>query len=80
MATAAIIAVALAALVALNWLSWRRRGPIAIPGGFGAIGGGTAMIAVGGVLVAKGHTPAGILLDVFGVIAIWAALRTYRGD
>lgn len=79
MATAAIIVVALAALVALNWLSWRGRGPIAIPGGFGAVGGGTAMIAVGGVLVAKGHTLGGILLDAFGVIAIWAALRTYRG-
>jgi hypothetical protein len=38
------------------------------------------MLAVGGVLVAKGHQLAGIVLDVCGVIAIWAALRSYSGD
>ncbi len=37
------------------------------------------MIAVGGVLVAKGDVQAGVLLDLVGVISIWAALRTVGG-
>jgi hypothetical protein len=78
MATPAIVAIAFAVLVALNWLSWRRSRVIGIPGGFGPIGGGTAMLAVGGVLVVNGYQVVGIVLDVLG--AIWAARRTYSGD
>jgi hypothetical protein len=48
--------------------------------GFGPIGFGIAMVAVGGVLVGDGRDVAGLLLDFFGVVSIWAGFRTYRGD
>jgi hypothetical protein len=44
--------------------------------GIGPVGAGIAMIAVGGVLVAKGDSLAGALLDAGGAIAIWAAFLT----
>jgi hypothetical protein len=37
------------------------------------------MIAVGGVLVVKGHAIAGLALDALGAISIWAAFKTYTG-
>jgi hypothetical protein len=77
--TPEIIAVAGAVFLALSWLSWRRSRRYVAPG-VGAVGGGTAMIAVGGVLVAKGDPVPGALLDLFGAISIWAALRTRSGD
>lgn len=46
--------------------------------GFGPVGFGIALLAVGGVLVAKGHDIAGIACDLLGVIALFAAFRTYR--
>jgi hypothetical protein len=48
--------------------------------GFGPVGFGIAMVVVGGVLVGNGHNLAGGLLDLFGVISIWAGVRTYRGQ
>jgi hypothetical protein len=48
--------------------------------GFGPVGFGIAMVVVGGVLVANGHNFAGGLLDLIGVISIWAGFRTYRGQ
>jgi hypothetical protein len=78
--TIAIVAVAIGAFACLSWLSWRRDGTLVAPGGVGAVGGGTAMVAVGGVLVAKGHWVAGALLDVAGVVSIWAGFKTYSGN
>jgi hypothetical protein len=46
--------------------------------GFGPIGFGIAMIAVGGVLVGNGHDLIGILLDLAGAVSIWAGFKTYR--
>jgi hypothetical protein len=37
------------------------------------------MIAVGGVLVVKGHAIAGLALDAVAAISIWAAFKTYSG-
>jgi hypothetical protein len=48
--------------------------------GLGPVGFGIAMVAAGGVLVGNGHDLAGGLLDLFGVVSIWAGFRTYRGD
>jgi hypothetical protein len=79
MSVPAIIAVAVAVFFGLSWLHWRRSGTYVAPG-LGAVGGGTAMIAVGGVLVAKGHELPGLLLDLFGVVAIWAAFTTYSQE
>jgi hypothetical protein len=38
------------------------------------------MIAVGGVLVEKGHWVAGGLLDAAGALSIWAGFKTYSGS
>jgi hypothetical protein len=72
---AAIIAVAIGAFLVLTCLLGRRSGTYVAPG-IGPVGGGTAMIAVGGVLVVKGHVLLGALLDLVGVLSIWAAFRT----
>ena len=53
--------------------------PMVAPG-FGPVGFGIAALAVGGVLVGNGHDVAGGLLDLFGVVSIWAGFRTYRRD
>lgn len=76
MPTLAIIAVALAVFAVLSWLHWRRTGAYVAPG-IGAVGGGTGMIAVGGLLIVKQHILAGALLDLVGAVAIWAAFTTY---
>jgi hypothetical protein len=47
--------------------------------GFGPVGFGIAMIAVGGVLVGNGNDLIGILLDAAGAVSIWAGFGTYRG-
>ena len=78
MPVAAIVAVALGVFVVLSWLFGRRAGTNVAPG-VGPVGGGTALIAVGGVLVVKGHVLAGAVLDLAGVIAIWAAFKTVGG-
>ena len=44
--------------------------------GFGPLGFGIAMLAVGGVLVSQGHDLTGLGLDLFGVLCIWGAFRT----
>jgi hypothetical protein len=48
--------------------------------GFGPLGFGIAMLAVGGVLVSQGHNVGGIALDLFGVLCIWGAFRTDHDD
>jgi hypothetical protein len=73
---ATVIFIAVGVFLVLTWLFWRRAGVYVAPG-LGAVGGGTAMIAVGGVLVVKGHAIAGLALDAVGAISIWAALKTY---
>jgi len=78
MPVAAIVAVALGVFVVLSRLFGRRTGTYVAPG-IGPVGGGTALIAVGGVLVVRGHVLAGALLDLAGVIAIWAASKTVGG-
>lgn len=35
------------------------------------------MLAVGSILIGNGHEVAGALLDLFGVVCIWAGVRTY---
>jgi hypothetical protein len=47
--------------------------------GFGAAGFGIALVAVGGVLVAKGNDLAGLALDALGIIFIWSAFKMRRG-
>ena len=47
--------------------------------GFGPVGFGIAMFAVGGVLVGNGQDRIGILLDLAGAVSIWAGFTTYRG-
>ena len=78
MTAAAIIAVAAGAFLLLTCLLGRRSGKY-VALGIGPVGGGTAMIAVGGVLVAKGVL-LGALLDLVGVLSIWAAFRTLGGN
>ena len=53
---------------------------LAVAPGFGPVGFGIALVAVGGVLVAKGHGLAGFACDLLGVICIWAGFETYRGS
>jgi hypothetical protein len=75
---AVIIAIALGAFVILSWLFGRRSGTYFAPG-MGPVGVGIALIAVGGVLVGKGHVIAGALLDLVGAVSIWAAFKTVGG-
>jgi hypothetical protein len=76
---AAIVAVAVGAFLVLSWLLGRRTGKRVAPG-IGPVGGGTAMIAIGGVLVVKGHVLLGALLDLVGAVSIWAAFNTIGRD
>ena len=75
---AAIVAIALGAFVVLSWRFGRRSGTYFAPG-IGPVGVGTALIAVGGVLVVKGHLIAGAFLDLAGAVSIWAASKTIGG-
>jgi hypothetical protein len=48
--------------------------------GFGAVGFGIALLAVGGVLVGKGNNVGGLACDFFGVVLIWSAIKMRRPD
>ena len=74
-----MIAIAIAVFLGLGWVSWRRTGTYVAPDA-GRVGGGIAMLAVGGVLVVQDHAVAGGLLDLVGVISMWAAFRTFSGS
>jgi hypothetical protein len=45
--------------------------------GFGPVGFGIALLAVGAVLVSKGQNVAGLVCDFLGVVFIWSGLSGY---
>jgi hypothetical protein len=66
-------------LVQLNPGSVRYHPGVIAPG-FGAVGFGIALLAVGGVLVGKGNNVGGLACDFFGVVLIWSAIKMRRPD
>jgi hypothetical protein len=52
-------------------------GSVVAPG-FGPLGFGIALIAVGGVLVGTGENVAGIVCDTLGVVFLWSGFQGYR--
>jgi hypothetical protein len=46
--------------------------------GFGPLGFGIALLAVGTVMVAKGNEIAAAVLDLLGIVFIWSAFRVRR--